>query len=66
MGMVTVRVVALAAVTIAGALLNKTLLSNAAVEKFVPVIVTAVPTAPCVGEKLVMVGTDVAAVILIL
>jgi hypothetical protein len=52
-------VVAFAEVTVALPLLNLTLLSPIAAWKFVPVIVTASPGAPAVGEKLVMVGGDV-------
>lgn len=58
-GTFTVRLVAVAAVTVAAVLLNFTVLLAAVVEKLVPVRVTLVPTVPEVGENPVMVGTRV-------
>lgn len=58
-GTVTVRLVALAAVTVAVVLLNFTVLFAGVALKFVPVIVTGVPTGPDDGEKPDMVGTGI-------
>jgi len=55
-GTVTVSSVAVAAVTVAAVPLNCTVLLPAVVLKLVPLIITVVPTAPLVGEKLVIVG----------
>ena len=52
----TVRLVAVAADTVAAVPLNFTVLSRRVVEKLVPVSVTAVPIAPDVGENPVSVG----------
>ncbi len=57
-GTVTVRLVAVAEDTVAVVPLNFTLLDDAVVEKFVPVIVTVFPASPAVGVKLVIVGKD--------
>jgi hypothetical protein len=45
-------------VTVADVPLNFTVLVPCVVPKFVPVIVTGAPTAPVVGDKLVMFGAD--------
>lgn len=55
-GTVAIICVAVELVTVACVPLNLTVLLAAVVEKFVPVMVTAVPIAPLVGEKLVIVG----------
>ncbi len=55
-GTVVSILVAVLAVTVARVPLNRTSLSPGLVLKFVPVIVTGVPTNPLVGVKLVMVG----------
>ena len=56
-GAVTVRLVVVAAVTVACVAPKKTMLFAGVLLKFVPVIVTEVPTGPLVGVKLLMVGT---------
>jgi hypothetical protein len=61
-GTVTVSCVAVAAVTVAAIPLKVTVLAEAVVLKFVPVIITVVPTTPLVGVKLVMVGDTVVVV----
>lgn len=55
-GTVAVRVVVEAAVTVAATPLNSTALFAAVREKWVPSMVTGVPAAPELGEKLAMVG----------
>ena len=55
-GTVTVKLVAVAAVTVAWVVPNRTTLLAGVVLKFVPVMVTVVPTGPLVGVKLLMVG----------
>ncbi len=50
--------VALQLVTVAAVPLNVTVLVPCVDPKFVPVIVTAVPTGPEVGDRLVMLGAD--------
>jgi hypothetical protein len=55
-GTSTVNEVEAAPVTVAAVPLNSTMLLDGVVLKLVPVIVTVAPTAPLVGEKLVMVG----------
>jgi hypothetical protein len=55
-GTITVSVVEVAPVTVAAVPLNSTTLLDGVVLKLVPVIVTVAPTAPLVGEKLVIVG----------
>ncbi len=52
------RLVALLLVTVASIPLNVTVLVPCVAPKFVPVIVTAVPTDPEVGDTLVMLGAD--------
>jgi hypothetical protein len=47
-------------VTVASVPLNRTVLAPCVAPKFVPVIVTDVPTGPVVGERLVMVGSGAA------
>ena len=59
-GTLTVRLVAVAAVTVAVVPLNFTTLLAAVVEKLVPVRVMVVPTVPEVGENPVRVGVRVA------
>lgn len=56
LGTVTVSDVVVAADTVAVVPLNFTTFADAVVLKFVPEIVTVVPTGAMVGEKLVMVG----------
>ena len=58
-GTLTVRLVAVAAVTVAVVPLNFTRLLAAVVEKLVPVRVTVVPTIPEVGENPVRVGVGI-------
>ena len=55
-GTVVVSEVAVAEVTVALTPPNQTILFTIVELKFVPVIVTAVPTAPLVGERFVIVG----------
>ncbi len=55
-GAVVPRVVEVAVVTVASVGLNRTALLAGVVSKLVPVIVTAVPTLPMVGVKLLIVG----------
>ena len=55
-GTVTVKLVAVAVVTVAFVAPNFTLLFAAVVLKLVPVMVIVVPGAPLVGEKEVIVG----------
>jgi hypothetical protein len=55
-GTATVNEVFEAAVTVAVVLLNFTIFSEAVALKLVPVMVILVPTIPCNGEKLLMVG----------
>ena len=55
-GTATVRLVAVAADTVAAVPLNFTVLSRRVVEKLVPVSVTTVPIVPDVGENPVSVG----------
>jgi len=55
-GTEVVILIAVEAVTTANVPLNLTMLFDGVVLKFVPEIVTIVPTAPSVGSKLVMVG----------
>ncbi len=62
-GTEVVIVVAVEAVTCAVVPLNFTMLLAAVVLKLVPVMVTAVPTAPLPGVKLLMVGVVVLAVV---
>ena len=57
-GTEVVILVAVLAVTVAVVPLNFTVLFAGVALKFVPVIVTEVPTAPLVGVKLVMVGVE--------
>jgi hypothetical protein len=57
-GTVVTRLVALQLVTVAVVPLNFTVLVPWLDPKFVPVIVTEAPTAPVVGERLVMLGAD--------
>ena len=57
-GIVTVRVVAIGPVIVPGTPLNVTAFEKG-VLKFVPVMVTEVPTAPNVGAKEVMVGGEI-------
>jgi hypothetical protein len=52
------RLVALQLVTVAGVPLNVTVLVPCVDPKFVPVIVTAVPTGPELADRLVMIGAD--------
>jgi hypothetical protein len=56
-GTATVKLVDVAAETVALTAPKYTMLFAAAVLNPVPVIVTVVPTGPLVGEKLVIVGT---------
>jgi hypothetical protein len=56
LGSVTVKLVAVAAVTVAVAPLKATTFSDAVVEKLLPVIVTTVPAVPLVGENETMEG----------
>jgi hypothetical protein len=58
LGTVVTMLVALQVVTVAVVPLNFTVLEPWLDPKFVPVIVTAAPTAPVVGERLVMLGAD--------
>lgn len=60
-GTVTVKLVAVLAVTMASTPLNVTVLLEGVVLKFVPDIVTELPTFPDVGEKLLMVGGEATA-----
>ncbi len=55
-GTVTVRLVALAEDTVPVVPLNFTVLDDAVVEKFAPVMVTVFPATPSAGMKLVIVG----------
>jgi hypothetical protein len=55
-GTVTVKLVVVAAVAVARVAPKTTILLARTVLKFVPVMVTEVPTAPEVGENEVMVG----------
>ena len=55
-GTVTVRSVVVAAVTVAWVAPKKTMLLAGEASKLVPVMVTAVPTGPLVGENELMVG----------
>jgi hypothetical protein len=55
-GTVTAMLVTLQLVAVAVVPLNLTVLVPCEVPKFVPVIVTEAPTAPVVGDRLVMVG----------
>jgi hypothetical protein len=55
-GKVIVRLVAVAAETLADTLLNFTMLLAGVVEKLEPVMVTVVPTIPSVGVKPAIVG----------
>ena len=55
-GTITVILVALQAVGVAAVPLNVTVLVPCIAPKFVPVIVTAVPTIPEVGFRFVIVG----------
>jgi len=55
-GTATVKCVVVAAETVAAVPLNMTVLLAGVALKFVPVIVTDVPTSPLVGLKLVIVG----------
>jgi hypothetical protein len=57
-GTVTAMLVALQLVAVAVVPLNLTVLVPCEVPKFVPEIVTEAPTAPVVGDKLVMVGDE--------
>jgi hypothetical protein len=57
-GTVTAMLVALQLVAVAVVPLNWTVLVPCEAPKFVPVIVTEAPTAPVVGDKLVMVGDE--------
>jgi hypothetical protein len=57
-GTVTAMLVALQLVAVAVVPLNLTVLVPCEVPKFVPVIVTEAPTAPVVGDRLVMVGDE--------
>ena len=59
----TLREVAVAAVTVAFVAPNHTMLLAAVVLKLVPVIVTVLPTGPDAGVKEVIVGTDNAVVV---
>ena len=56
-GTATVKLVVVAADTVAAVPLNFTVLARRVVEKLVPVSVTAVPIAPDVGENPVSVGS---------
>src|SRR5882762_1462350 len=56
LGTVVARLVALQVVTVAAVPLKLTVLDPCVEPKFVPVIVTAVPTAPVVTDRLVMLG----------
>ena len=58
LGTVVAMLVALQVVTVAVVPLNFTVLAPWLDPKFVPVIVTAAPTAPVVTERLVMLGAD--------
>src|SRR5436189_268199 len=58
----TVRLVALQLVGVASVPLNATVLVPGVAPKFAPAIVTAVPTGPDVGVKLVMLGAGVVSV----
>ena len=58
-GTVVVRLVAVQLVTVAAIPLNATVLVPCVDPKFVPVMVTAAPTAPDVGFRLVIVGGGV-------
>ena len=62
-GTEVVMLVALLAVTVATVPLNLTVLFAGVMSKFVPVIVTDVPTTPLVGLKLAMVGALVVSVL---
>jgi hypothetical protein len=62
-GTVTVSCVAVAAVTVAAIPLKATVLLAAVVLKFVPVMVTVVPSEPLAGVKLVMAGALVDVVV---
>ena len=59
-GTVTLRLVALALVTVAAVPLKVTASDAGVVEKFAPTIVTEAPAAPEVGDRLVMLGVGVA------
>jgi hypothetical protein len=56
LGTATARLVLLQLVGVAAAPLKLTVLAPWVLPKFVPAIVTAVPTAPVVGERLLMAG----------
>ena len=58
LGTVVAMLVALQLVTVAAVPLNLTVLEPWLDPKFVPVMVTDAPTAPVVGERLVMLGAD--------
>ena len=58
-GTVTVKLVVLAAVTVAFVAPKKTILLAGVALKFVPVIVTAVPMGPLLGLKEVMTGGNI-------
>jgi hypothetical protein len=58
LGTVVAMLVALQLVTVPAVPLNFTVLEPWLDPKFVPVIVTDAPTAPVVGERLVMLGAD--------
>lgn len=64
-GTVTLKLVAVAAVTVALVAPKKTTLLTAVVLKLVPVMVTVAPTAALVGVKEVMVGWAVNVVVLV-
>jgi hypothetical protein len=55
-GTVTISVVLVPLVTVAGVPLKATIFAASVVEKFVPVILTVDPTAPDVGDRLAIVG----------
>jgi hypothetical protein len=59
-GTVAVMDVVVAAVTVAVVPLNLTVSDGIVLEKFVPVMVIEAPTAPEVGDRLVMVGAAIA------
>src|ERR1700720_4372232 len=58
LGAVTAMLVALQLVTLAAVPLNETVPLPWVEPKFVPVIVTAAPTAPVVGDRLVVLGAQ--------